>query len=161
MPQFDMSQRRPAGRRLDWPDLLFGVFLIAVSAGAFAATSRLSGGSAADMGPGYMPRAIALILLGFGLFFAGRELARGHAGIERVQARPMLGIAVAVGAFALLIEDAGLVAASFSAVLLAAAASRESRLFEVILFGLCVTAGAVLLFVKALALPVPIWPWSP
>ena len=159
MPQFEISQVRPQGRRLDWPDLLFGTFLIAVSAGAFAATAKLSGGSAADMGPGYMPRAIALILLGFGLFFTGRGLTRRHAGIERVQARPMLGIAVAVGTFALLIEGAGLVAASFAAVLLAAAASRESRLFEVILFGLCVAAGAVLLFVKALALPVPIWPW--
>ena len=146
-------------RRFDWPDLLFGLFLIAVAAGTFAATWRLAGGTAADMGPGYMPRAIALALLAFGLFFAGRGLLRGHAGIPRVQLRPILGVGASVGAFALLIEGAGLAAASLAAILIAACASRESRFLEIILFGLFITAGAVLLFVKALALPVAIWPW--
>lgn len=146
-------------RRIDWPDVLFGVFLIAVAAGTFAATWRLTGGTAADMGPGYMPRALALILLGFGLFFTGRGVRRAHVGIEPVQLRPILGVGISVGLFALLIETAGLAAASFASILIAAFASRESRYFEVILFGLFVTAGAVLLFVKALALPVAIWPW--
>lgn len=146
-------------RRIDWPDLLFGLFLIAVAAGAFAATARLAGGTAADMGPGYMPRAIAFGLLGFGLFFAGRGLVRPFAGIARVQARPILGIAASVAVFALLVEDAGLALAAFAAIVIAALASRESRLVEVLLFGIAVSAGAVLLFVKALALPVPIWPW--
>lgn len=146
-------------RRIDWPDLLFGLFLTTVAAGTFAATWKLAGGTAANMGPGYMPRAIALVLLGFGLFFTARGLRRPFAGIEPVQWRPILGVGVAVGMFALLIETAGLAAASLAAVLIAAFASRESRFFEVILFGLCITAGAVLLFVKALALPVAIWPW--
>lgn len=146
-------------RRFDWPDLLFGGFLIAVAAITFAATWKLASGTAANMGPGYMPRAIALALLGFGLFFAGRGLVRGHAGIPRVLARPILGVGASVAAFALLIETAGLAAASLAAILIAAFASRESRFFEVILFGLFITAAAVLLFVKALALPVSIWPW--
>jgi hypothetical protein len=146
-------------RRFDWPDLLFGGFLIAVAAITFAATWKLAGGTAANMGPGYMPRAIALVLLGFGLFFAGRGLVRGYAGIPTVQARPILGVGASVAAFALLIENAGLAAASLAAILIAAFASRESRFFEVILFGLFIAAAAVLLFVKALALPVSIWPW--
>ncbi|MCJ8141917.1 tripartite tricarboxylate transporter TctB family protein [Ancylobacter sp. A5.8] len=146
-------------RRIDWPDLLFGAFLILVAAGTFAATWRLNGGTAANMGPGYMPRAIAGILLAFGLFFAIRGLLRAHSGIERVQLRPILGVGAAVGVFALLIETAGLATASLASIFIAALASRESRFFEVILFGLFVAAGAVLLFVKALALPVPIWPW--
>jgi hypothetical protein len=146
-------------RRFDWPDLLFGGFLISVAAITFAATWKLAGGTAANMGPGYMPRAIALVLLGFGLFFAGRGLVRGYAGIPTVQARPILGVGASVAAFALLIESAGLAAASLAAILIAAFASRESRFFEVILFGLFIAAAAVLLFVKALALPVSIWPW--
>jgi len=146
-------------RRFDWPDLAFGAFLIAVATGTFIATRGLVGGTAADMGPGYMPRAIAAILLAFGLFFAGRGLVRGHVGIGPVQLRPILGVGAAVGIFALLIESAGLALASFAAILVAAAASRESRIGEVIVFGGAVAAGAVLLFVKALALPVSIWPW--
>lgn len=146
-------------RRFDWPDLAFGAFLIAVAAGTLVATRGLNAGTAADMGPGYMPRAIALILMAFGLFFAGRGLLRGPVGIEPVQLRPILGVAAAVGVFALLIENAGLALASFAAIVIAAVASRESRFFEVIVFGLAITAGAVLLFIKALALPVSIWPW--
>lgn len=146
-------------RRFDWPDLAFGAFLIAVAAGTLVATRGLNAGTAADMGPGYMPRAIALILMAFGLFFAGRGLLRGPVGIEPVQLRPILGVAAAVGVFALLIENAGLALASFAAILIAAVASRESRFVEVIVFGFAITAGAVLLFIKALALPVSIWPW--
>lgn len=146
-------------RRIDWPDLLFGLFLICVAAGTFAATAKLAHGTAADMGPGYMPRAIALGLLGFGLFFAGRGLLRAHAGIARVHLRPILGIAAAVAAFSVLVESAGLALAAFAGIVIAALASRESRLVEVLVFGIGVSAGAVLLFVKALALPVPIWPW--
>lgn len=145
--------------QLDWPDVLFGGFLITMAAGTVAATVKLTSGTAADMGPGYIPRAIALVLLGFGLFFAGRGLMHRHDGIERAQTRPILGIATSVAAFALLVESAGLAVASLASILLAALASRESRFFEVILFGLCVTAGAVLLFVKVLALPVTVWPW--
>jgi hypothetical protein len=146
-------------RRFDWPDVLFGLFLIAVAAGTFAATWKLAGGTAADMGPGYMPRVIALVLLAFGVFFAGRGLLRAHAEIDPVHLRPIVGVSVAVGVFALLVERAGLAAASFVAIVIAATASRECRFFEVILFGLFITAGAVLLFVKALAMPVAIWPW--
>lgn len=146
-------------RRFDWPDLAFGAFLVAVAAGTLFATRGLAGGTAADMGPGYMPRALALILLAFGLFFAGRGVVRGPVGIDPVQLRPILGVGTAVGVFALLIESAGLALASFAAVLVAAGASRESRFFEVILFGLAITAAAVMLFIKALALPVSVWPW--
>ncbi|GGF78711.1 tripartite tricarboxylate transporter TctB [Azorhizobium oxalatiphilum] len=147
-------------RRFDWPDLLFGLFLIAVSAGTFAATWRLAGGTAADMGPGYMPRAIALVIMGFGLFFAGRGVVRGTAlGIERVQARPILGVCASVGAFALLVENGGLALASLACILIAGIASRETRFAQLVPFGVAIAAGSVLLFVKALSLPVPIWPW--
>ncbi|QJP12779.1 tripartite tricarboxylate transporter TctB family protein [Starkeya sp. ORNL1] len=146
-------------RQFDWPDLLFGGFLIVVAAGTFAATWKLAGGTAANMGPGYMPRAIALVLLGFGLFFTGRGIISSHAGIERVHVRPLLAISVAVGLFALLVESLGLAVASLATIVVAAFASHESRFFEIIVFGLCMTAAAILLFVKVLALPVPVWPW--
>ncbi|HSI41891.1 MAG TPA: tripartite tricarboxylate transporter TctB family protein [Xanthobacteraceae bacterium] len=146
-------------RRFDWPDLLFGSFLVLVAAGTFAATWKLSGGTAANMGPGYMPRAFALVLLAFGLFFAGRGLVSRHAGIERVQLRPLVAIAVAVGLFAFLVESFGLAVASLATIIVAAVASHESRFFEVIVFGISMSAAAILLFVKVLALPVPVWPW--
>ena len=88
-------------RRTDWQDLLFGLFLIAVAGIALAATRTLSGGTAADMGPGYMPRAIAIMLLAFGLWFSIRGLRRPFVGIAPVRLQPLLAITASVAVFAL------------------------------------------------------------
>ena len=88
-------------RRTDWQDLLFGLFLIAVAGIALAATHTLSGGTAADMGPGYMPRAIAIMLLAFGLWFSIRGIRRPFVGIAPVRLQPLLAITASVAVFAL------------------------------------------------------------
>ncbi|GHD19521.1 tripartite tricarboxylate transporter TctB family protein [Tianweitania populi] len=145
--------------RLGGPDLGFGAFLVLVAAGTFAATWNLPIGTAAEMGPGYFPWAIALILLAFGLFFTVKGLTRSHAGIEPMQWRPITLIGIAVALFALVVEGLGLGLASLATIIVAAWASRESRFFEVIVFALFMSAAAILLFIKVLALPVPLWPW--
>ena len=54
-------------------DLLFGLFLAALAVMVFVATRKLQVGSAADMGPGYFPQAIAWGMLVFGVFFVGKS----------------------------------------------------------------------------------------
>lgn len=144
----------------DWQDLLFGLFLVAVAAGTLFATRRLAVGHAADMGPGYMPRVIALGLLGFGLFFSVRGLWRSGAVslIEPVRLRPLLAVLAAVAVFALAAERLGLAIVSVLAIVVASFATREGRLIETVPFALVLATAAVLLFVKVLALPVPVWP---
>ena len=144
--------------RIDLQDLLFGLFLVAVAAGTLVATRNLTVGHAADMGPGYMPRVVALALMGFGLFFSGRGLWRMRVGIAPVQLRPLLAILASVGVFALTAERLGLAIASVVAVILASFATREGRLIEAIAFAIVLSGAAVLLFVKLLGLPIPIWP---
>lgn len=144
--------------RIDWQDLLLGLFLVAVAAATLVATRNLTVGSAADMGPGYMPRVVSLALLAFGLFFCGRGVRRAGVAIEPVQLRPLLAILGGVGLFALTAERLGLAIASVITVLLASFATREGRLYETVPFALLLSAAAVLLFVKVLALPVPVWP---
>jgi putative tricarboxylic transport membrane protein len=145
-------------RRTDWQDLLFGLFLIIVAGIALVATRNLSGGHAADMGPAYMPRAIAIGLLLFGLWFGIRGLTRPFLGIAPVLARPLLAITASVAVFALTASRFGLALSSFAAILIASLATREARPIEAVLFALGLSAAAVLLFVKVLSLPVPIWP---
>jgi len=145
-------------RRTDWQDLLFGLFLIAVAGIALAATRNLSGGNAADMGPGYMPRAIAIMLLGFGLWFSIRGIRRPFVGIAAVRLQPLLAITASVAVFALTASRFGLALSSFAAILIASFATREARPVESVVFALALSTAAVLLFVKVLALPVPIWP---
>ena len=144
--------------RIDWQDLLFGLFLVAVAAATLVATRNLTVGSAADMGPGYMPRVVSLALLAFGLLFCGRGVRRAGVAIESVQLRPLLAILGGVGIFALTAEQLGLAVASVITVILASFATREGRLYETVPFALLLSAAAVLLFVKVLALPVPVWP---
>ena len=144
--------------RIDLQDLLFGLFLVAVAAGTLVATRNLAVGHAADMGPGYLPRVVALALMGFGLFFSGRGLMRTRLGIAPVQLRPLLAILASVGVFALTAERLGLAIASVLAVILASFATREGRLIETVAFAIVLSGAAVLLFVKLLGLPIPIWP---
>ena len=144
--------------RIDLQDLLFGLFLVAVATGTLVATRNLAVGHAADMGPGYMPRVVALALMGFGLFFSGRGLMRTRLGIAPVQLRPLLAILASVGVFALTAERLGLAIASVLAVILASFATREGRLVETVAFAVVLSGAAVLLFVKVLGLPIPVWP---
>lgn len=144
--------------RIDLQDLLFGLFLVAVATGTLVATRKLAVGHAADMGPGYMPRVVVLALLAFGLFFSGRGLTRMRLGIGPVQLRPLLAILASVGVFALTAERLGLAIASVVTVMLAGFATREGRLVETVLFAVVISGAAVLLFVKVLGLPIPVWP---
>ena len=45
--------------RVDVKELAFGLFLIALALVVFGATGSLNIGTAADMGPGFVPRALA------------------------------------------------------------------------------------------------------
>jgi hypothetical protein len=146
-------------RKIDLPDVLFGGFLILAAAGTLAATWKLSVGSAADMGPGYMPRAISFALIAFGAFFAGRGLLRPFRGIEAIRLRPLVCVLGGVAAFALLAESAGLALASLASVVIASFGGPEQRPLETLVFAVALTAAAILLFVRLLGLPVPVWPW--
>ncbi len=145
-------------KRIDWPDLLLGLFLLLVATATLVATRKLGVGTAANMGPGYMPRVIAIAVMLFGLFFTGRGLLRSHLGIERVQLRSLIAIPLAVALFSLLVEFAGLAIAALVTIIAAAWATHEFRLKEAVVFGIAIAAVSVLLFVKVLSLPLPIWP---
>jgi len=101
-------------RRTDWQDLLFGLFLIAVAAIALTATRTLSGGNAADMGPGYMPRAIAINAAGVRALVwhtrAPSAVHRDSAGAAAAAARDHGLVAV----FALTATRFGLALSSFA-----------------------------------------------
>lgn len=145
--------------RFDLQDALFGAFLVAVAGLVFYATRTLTFGTPADMGPGFMPRVLAGMATAFGAFFLVRGLGRGGEPIDRPHLRPVFAILAAIAAFALLGAKAGLAIASVATVLVAACGSDENRPVEAVLFALALAAASVLLFVKALALPIPAWPW--
>jgi len=155
-----MSDGEPrAGRRLNYQDLLFGLFMLAVAFGMTAATWKLRIGTAANMGPGYMPRAIGVGIAGFGIIFVVKSLLSQFQAVEPPQPRAVFGIVASVAVFGVLAPTMGLFLATLATVVVAGFASRETRVVENLLFGGAMAIGTVLLFIKGLSLPVPAWPW--
>ena len=145
--------------RLNVPDMAFAAFLVALGAFAFALAGELTVGTAAAMGPGYVPRGLALLIMVYGAVLGVRAAFTGPQSIPAIAWRPQLMIAAAVAAFALLLPTAGLGITSFVVVVCAGFAAYDVRLRENAMLGLGLAVFAIVLFVTVLGLPIPIWPW--
>jgi hypothetical protein len=145
--------------RINIPDVAFAVFLVALGALAFALASPLSVGTAAAMGPGYVPRGLAIIIMIYGVALGVRALFTGAVPFPGVEIRPLLLILGSVALFAVLLPVAGLALTSFALVLCAGYAAYDVRQRENAISALILAAFGVVLFVVALGLPIPVWPW--
>ena len=139
-------------------DVAAGALFAAFGAAALHFGSGLKSGSAANMGPGYLPRLIAWGLVGFGIAIALNGLRRGGWRMVDLPMRPTICISLAVVAFALAIEPLGLVVTSVLTVVLAATGQRGMPWRQVPVIALGLAAFCALLFGLALGLPMPIWP---
>jgi hypothetical protein len=145
-------------RRIDIKELAFGLFLIALAVVAFVSTRALSVGTAADMGPGFVPRTLAWIILGFGVAICVSSLIKAPEPWPEVAWRPLAAILASIALFAVLFLHLGMIAASIGAVLVAGAATRPVPWRQLLLFGPVLAAFSALLFVKGLGLPLKLWP---
>jgi hypothetical protein len=145
--------------KINMPDLAFAVFLIALGALALGLASPLAVGTAAAMGPGYVPRGLAMIIMVYGVVLGVRALFSGRESIPSVEWRPLLLIFGAVALFAVLLPVAGLALTSFALIICAGFAAYDVRFRENAIAALVLAAFAVVLFVMALGLPIKVWPW--
>jgi hypothetical protein len=114
-------------------------------------------GSSARMGPGYFPSALGMILGVFGLVSIGRSFVRPGEPIEAIAWRPLALILGAVVLFGFLLPRAGVIAALIALIVVAALASRHSRLNITSVAALAgVVAFCVIVFVKGLGVPMPL-----
>ena len=143
--------------RVDFKDFAFGTFLIALALIAFGATGSLAIRTAADMGPGFVPRALAWMILGFGVTFLITGLAKARAPIPAPAWRPLAAILASIALFAVLFAKLGLIAACVGAVVVAGAATSPVRWLQLVAFGVVMAAFSALLFVKGLGLPFRLW----
>ncbi|MFL5264063.1 MAG: tripartite tricarboxylate transporter TctB family protein [Anaeromyxobacteraceae bacterium] len=137
-------------------DLAAGLSLVALSAFGLWASSPLDQGTLRAIGPGLMPRAVAILILVIGLALAAWALLRDGEPLARWSLRGPLYITAGVVAFALTIRSPGLVVAGPLVSLVTGAASPDARVKELAIFGAALTAFCVLLFRYALHLPIPI-----
>jgi Tripartite tricarboxylate transporter TctB family len=146
--------------RIDVRELAFGLFLIALALVAFVSTSALNVGTAADMGPGFVPRALAWAILGFGAAFCVAGLLKAPQPLPVPAWRPLAAILAAIAVFAVLFSTLGLIAACVGSVLVAGTATAPVQWRQLLLFGPVLAGLCALLFVKGLGLPFKLWPFS-
>lgn len=148
-------------------DLGAGACLLGIAAVATWQGSGLELGTLRQMGPGMFPRVIAVMIGLCGGALGLRSWLRPDPVEERATPdrgrapawRAPLCLVLAATAFGLSVRPLGLVLATPLSLLLAAAASPESRRNQTLLFALGMTVFCVVLFRRLLSLPIPLAPW--
>lgn len=137
-------------------DAAAGLFLVSVAAFFLWQGSGLDMGTLRSMGPGMLPRSLALIVLGLGcLIMFNASVADGPA-LESWQLRGPVFVIGSILIFALLIRSTGLLVAGPLTMIVGAYASDEFRLKETLIFSALMTAFCILLFKVMLKLPIPV-----
>lgn len=133
-----------------------------VLTGAYVAYEALTHdlGSAARMGPGFLPLVLGVLFILFGLAIA---LLRddGDEPVTPIAWRPAALILASVLAFALLVESAGLAAATAALVLISGAADPSHNWKSLGLLFVILLGGVYLIFAVGLGIPfhlLPGWP---
>ncbi len=141
-------------------DFWTAVIYIGIGLGALFLARDFGMGTALKMGPGYFPGVLAGILTLIGVVSLFRSFVRPG---EPVGAFALRAMALVIGATLLtgfLVRNAGLVIALPLLVLISAYASIKFRLPSAIALAVGLTVFCVLVFVKGLGIPLPVFgPW--
>ena len=140
----------------DNKDFWAGMLLIVTGAGAILIARDYRFGSALNMGPGFFPTALGVVLIAFGvcIMIVGlvtNEKIQGHLSF-----RAMIILAISLVLFGILMETAGFVPAMFTLVFLSAFAGREFRLAEALVLSAALTLVTTAVFTWGLGLPYPL-----
>jgi hypothetical protein len=145
-------------RRLDDRDLWSGVAFVAIGVAALALGRGLTIGTAAEMGEGYVPIAMALLLIALGTLIALLAWLRGPPAPERrletMRWRPLLFVTAGILAFAAALESLGLIAAIAASVVAANFAGEPLRARPLLILICVLSLGVMGVFLWGLGLPV-------
>jgi putative tricarboxylic transport membrane protein len=139
-------------------DFYGGMALILLGLTAFVASNDLPGMRGFAFGPGTAPRlfAFTLIVLSLAVVITGLLTKGPH--VTPYKIRGVVFIIGAILAFAATIRPLGLVIASFSCILICAAAADDVKWRESVLWAAVLTAFCAFLFPYGLNLPFQLWP---
>jgi hypothetical protein len=147
---------RAGARGVATRDLVAGLSLVGLSALALWAGRELPSGSMRAIGPGLLPRAVAILVGVSGLGIAGAALVRRGESLGRWSWRGPAFVSLSVLAFAVSIRTVGLAVAGPLVYVIGGLASPEGRPRELVVAGVVLTLGCVALFRFALGLPIPV-----
>jgi putative tricarboxylic transport membrane protein len=140
-------------------DFMAGLAIIAVAALAFWLARDLPAGNGGGMGPGTLPKGLAVLFALLGLALLLNSLFEKGERLARWSIRGPLLILGALVVFGLAVRPLGLAIAGPLAIAVAALSSDEVRWKETLVFGVLMTVFCIGLFKFALGLPIPLAPW--
>jgi putative tricarboxylic transport membrane protein len=140
-------------------DFVGALVVIGVAAFAFWQGANLTFGTLEGVGPGMLPRGLAVLLGLLGVLLAFDAVMEGGPRLERWSIRGPVFVLGAVVAFGAAVRPLGLLVAGPIAIVISAFASNEVRWPETLLFGALMTVFCIGLFKFALGLPIPLAPW--
>jgi putative tricarboxylic transport membrane protein len=115
-------------------------------------------GTAVRMGPAYFPAVLGGLLAVLGLFVLIEAFTIEGPPVAKMMMRPLILISVACVVYGYLMKPLGLVAATAALVFISAYGGHEFKWKEVIILYIILIVFSVLVFVKGLTLPFPMWP---
>ena len=141
-------------------DFWAGVMFFIVGLASLIVAFNYPLGTSARMGPGYFPRVLGGLLMVLGAFLSLRSFKLQGEAITPFAWKAIALILGGIGVFALIVNVAGLVVATFALIIISGFASKEFNLKESIISSIVLSAASVGLFIVGLKLQFPIFPWG-
>lgn len=138
-------------------DLCAGIVFLLVGLAAIWWGRDLRFGTAANMGPGFMPVVLGWMLTGMGAMTIARSFWLQSDAFGSLRLRPILLILASVIGFALLVERVGFVPAMVVSVFLSTLAAEKPTLPYVLSMCIALPLAAVVVFIWGLGLPFDLW----
>jgi hypothetical protein len=137
-----------------WAGLLFisfGLFFL-----YFARDHKM--GSLTRMGPAYFPTVLSCFVMVFGFIILLNSFIWDGGKIPPMSFRPIFFVTISLILFAYLLAPLGLILALVLLILISSYAGHEFKIREVLILSGGMSLLSVLVFIKGLGLPFPIWP---
>ncbi len=151
-------RQRPSKRGNE--DVLAGLFFISIGLAGLWLGRGLAVGSAREMGEGFFPLVMSVLLIGLGIAIAATGVWRASAPVERIAWRAPLLVTLAVLVFAVALEGLGVAIAVALCVIVASIAGGSVQVRRVLILAMVLAAIVLAVFVWGLGLPLralPAW----
>jgi putative tricarboxylic transport membrane protein len=139
-------------------DFWAGLMFIAFGVGFVWVAQNYQMGTSVRMGPAYFPTMLGGILAVIGLAILIQSLITAGGPVGKFYFRPLILIVLATVLFGILLKPLGLVLSLAVLVGVGAFGGFEFRWKEVAILYVVLAVFSVLVFVKGLGLPIPVWP---
>ena len=139
-------------------DLGAGILLVVIPLAFLVAGRNLEHGTMFNMGPGQFPRYVAVLALLIGVVLMGKGIMAESVALPRFALRPLACVLASVAFFGFTIDTLGLPLTAMFTVVLASLAVPGLKWLHIAMLAVGMSVFVSLLFVKGLALPIPLWP---